>query len=90
MINQCCAVCVIPGSQDMASQHAVQLLALPLSAATAVHRQKGLRLLRSELQRLTQEQQEGTRPDGGPTCNVQADDLVDNAREWLTAQDQVS
>ncbi|MEW5319715.1 MAG: hypothetical protein WDW38_010853 [Sanguina aurantia] len=75
--------------QDMASQHAVQLLALPLSTATTVHREKGLRLLRWELQRLTQEQGAPVQEEG-PTCNALADDLIDTAREWLTAQEQVS
>lgn len=73
----------------MASQHAVQLLALPLSTATTVHREKGLRLLRWELQRLTQEQGAPVQEEG-PTCNALADDLIDTAREWLTAQEQVS
>lgn len=72
----------------MASQHAVQLLALPLSAATTVHREKGLRLLRWELQRLTQEQGAPVQEDG-PTCNALADELIDTAREWLTAEEQV-
>lgn len=68
--------------QDLAPDHALELLALPVTPENAGQRAKGVTLLRGALRRCSQEQ--------SPELNEQVMRAIGKAKDTMTAAEQVS